>query len=368
MADLPTRLDLFQLGRQYVLSRATRIDPSVIDTEGSDANLFIGSQSVVAFSLVQQLGDRTAALLLDSAEDEDLDRYGWDRYRLPRKGAAAAVGQVRFFRASASVGAGAIPVGTKLSTLTRSEYITTTQATFGASQLEATALVRAVRAGKAHQVGRNQIRRIQGTIFDSTIQVTNDDPTAGGEPREGNDDYRLRIRNYWLNAQRGTLSAIAFGATTVPGVVTADAVEAVNPNDAFPARVVELFIADSSGVASQALGAAVSQALLEWRAGGIATVIATSLPQIVDVRLKLAFLATADTASLTELVRATVVGYVNSLGVNQPLYRNSLGSLLRRFQPSGLLPENSSVIEPTGDIYPAAGRTLRTRPENVIVE
>jgi hypothetical protein len=367
MPDLPTRLDLHQLGRQYLLARARRIDPVIVDTEGSDANLFVGSQAGVDYSIVQQLADRLGALLLDSAEGEDLERWGWDRYRLPKKGAGVATAQVRFFRPTAAAGAGSFPIGTKLSTLTRAEYLTTQQADFGVTTLETTVFARAVRAGKDVQVGANQIRRISASSFDPTIQVTNDAPSAGGEPREGDDDYRLRIRQYWLNVRRGTLSAIAYGATTVSGVVSSDAIEEIG-QDGNPARLVMLYIADSSGIASRPLANAVDQALLEWRAGGITVVIGTSLPQIVPIKLKLSFRANIDTAALREIVRATIVGYVNSLQVNQPMFRNMLGGVMSRFQSSGLLPDQSSVSEPAGDLYPTTGRTLRTRLEHVTFE
>ena len=79
MADLPTRLDLFDVGRRYVLARAAKIDPTQVDVAGSDVNIFVGSQSFVAYAIVQQLAERTLALLLDGATGEDLDRLAFDR-------------------------------------------------------------------------------------------------------------------------------------------------------------------------------------------------------------------------------------------------------------------------------------------------
>lgn len=52
--DLPTRLDLYALGRDYVIQRATRIDPSQVDVQGSDVNVVVGSASYVAYQLVLQ--------------------------------------------------------------------------------------------------------------------------------------------------------------------------------------------------------------------------------------------------------------------------------------------------------------------------
>src|SRR5580698_4938756 len=62
LVDIPSRSDLFSIGRSYVLDRATRIDPNQVDVQGSDVNVIVGSQSVVAYQLSKQLAYRTAAL------------------------------------------------------------------------------------------------------------------------------------------------------------------------------------------------------------------------------------------------------------------------------------------------------------------
>jgi uncharacterized phage protein gp47/JayE len=365
--DLPSRLVLHGIGRRYVLTRASKIDPAQVDTEGSDVNLFVGSQAFVGAATVRQLGEQLADLFLDSAEDEGLDRYAWDRYKLLRKGAAAALSSVRMFRPTAGGGAGNFPVGTRLQTQTGIEYITTAAAAFGASTLSVTGIgVRAVQAGKAFQVGANTIRRFAVPPFDTTIQVTNDEPTAGGEDREEDEAFRERVRDFWRTARRGILAAIAFGARQVPGIVSATAEEALTPA-AQPARVVNLYVADSSGVANAALAQVVRNALLDFRAAGIAVIVTPSIPQIVDVELELTFAAGTDTSTLAELIRGAVFEFVNSLPVNGALYRAALFSLLQRFAGQGLIVADSTVIEPAGDLVPAPGRTLRTTLSNIVI-
>jgi hypothetical protein len=372
VADFPTRLDLYQIGRSYLLARAKGIDPATVDVAGSDANLFVGSQSFVAHAVVRQLQSRFAAHFIGSAQGEDLDRKLWDMYRLPRKGAAAAVGGGRFYRLTLDAGAGTVDVGTVVATGTSStagpavQYVTTTTATFGASDYEATCDVRATNAGKEYQVGANQLRVIPqvGSLFDPSLQFTNDDPTAGGEPREDDPTYAERGQDFWPSARRGTLSAIPFGAKTVAGIASATAVEALDGTGR-PARVVDLYIGDSSGVASRALGAEVDAALLEYRAAGIAVVTSLSVPTIVPVQLRLAFAAGVVTAPLTELVRAAVLGYVNSTPTGGTLYRNGIGTVLSRYARAGLLPNNSTVVEPAGDVVPSPGQTIRTTLDQV---
>lgn len=366
--DLPTRLDLFATGRDYVIKHAKKIDPYQVDVLGSDVNIFVGVASVMAYSIVMHLAYSVSRLLLDGAEDEDLDRYAFDRYSLIRKAASAAVGNVRVYRDVAGT-TGSIPIGTKLLTITGVEYITTSVITFGVSDLSRTGTVRAVQAGKATQVGANTIRRFSNTsaLFDSSLKVNNDDRTAGGEDKEENETFRERIRDFWRTARRGTLSAIEFGARQVPGVVSAQAVEALTEGNR-PARVVNLYIADSSGVANQVLANIVRTQLNEYRAAGITVLVYPSLPQIVGVILKLTFTANVDTQTLTDTVRAAIVEFINSLPVNGTLLKADLYSVLRRFTSNGLIVTEDTIVAPTGDLIPNVGSTLRTTITNVTIQ
>lgn len=364
--DYPTRADLYQLGRAYLLTRAQLIDPNEVDVRGSDANLFVGSTSVMVAHVVRHLAYAVARLFLDSAEGDDLDRLAFDRYGEARKGASPATGSVRFYRSSAAAGAGSIPIGTKLVALTGAEYILTSAATFGASDLSASADVRAVQAGKGPQVGKNQIRKLGPgvTLFDGSVAFTNDNATGGGEPREDDETFRNRLRNFWQSVRRGTLGAIEYGAMSVPGVVSATAIEAID-GAASPARIVNLYVADSSGVASTVLTRAVETQLLDYRAGGIRVIVWPSMPSIVPVVLRLSFASGVDTVALATQVVTAVVEYVNSLPVSAPLLLAELKAVLVRFKPDGLVVADGSIVAPVGDVYPAAGQTLRTTLDNV---
>lgn len=366
MADLPSRLDYFALGRDYVVQRAQKIDPAQVDIEGSDVNIFVGVASVMADAVTRQLGARVAALTLDGADDEDLDRYAFDRYQLTRKGASSARTTAIIRRPSILAGAGSIPIGTKCQSNV-GEYVTTTTAVLGASDLVTRADVRAVEAGKATQAGRGAINKFSNpsALFDKTLTVSNEEqPAAGGEEAEGDDLFRERVRDYWRTARRGVLSAIEQGALTVPGVVSAMAVEILTEG-AQPARLVQLFIADSSGVASDALARDVRVALDDYRAAGIQVLISTSLPLLVDVALRLTFRANVDTLTISDNVRQAVVSFINSLPVNGPLFVGEIYSVLRRYTEDGLIVNQGSIVSPVGDLIPNAGQTIRTTPANV---
>lgn len=331
-------------------------------------NVFVGVASVIGDQIIKQLAFRTAACFLDGADQEDLDRYAFDRYQLARKGASPALGTVRIFRTSVVGGAGTVPIGTKLVSNTGFEYITTSTANFGASDFFSSATVRAVEAGKATQVGANAIVRFTNpaALFDRTLISNNDAATAGGEDAEDDDTFRARIRDFWRTARRGILAAIEFGALTVPGVVSAQAIEVLNEG-ANPARLVNLFIADSTGVASDALAQQVRSALDDFRAAGIQVIISTSLPLIVDIQLQLTFKANVDTLTLADNVQAAIVAFVNSIPVNGTLYVGQLFAVLQRFADDGLIINKGSLVSPVGDLIPATGQTIRTTTANVTV-
>ena len=134
MTDMLTRMDLQKIGEDVILQRARRIDPAEVSIAGSDVNIIVGLASQMAYALSMQLVARTNSLMLDGAEDEDLDRWALDHYQLTRKGAATAIGEVLFYRVAGGA-VGTIPIGTKLQTLIGIEYFTTTSATFGTTTL-----------------------------------------------------------------------------------------------------------------------------------------------------------------------------------------------------------------------------------------
>lgn len=375
-----TRLDLRSAGRAYVLARNQRLDPAIVDTQGSDVDIVLGSTAEVSSLLSTQIAVQFGAHLLETAEGDDLDRWARSEQQAFRKGAAPALVTLKATRPTAAAGAGSVAVGKKVLARGGAEYRLTTQLTFGASSLSAECEAAAVQAGKESQVGRNQIVRFSNPaadVFDPSIAITNPEAAAGGEPREEDDVFRERLRKLVKGRSAGTAAAIEAGALSAPGVFSALAVEAYGPifyelgtgvAVPTPARAVVLYVADSSGVANAALARAAGRGLGEARAAGISVSVLAGLPTIVPVRLKLAFAAGVDTASLAELVRRAVVEFVNTLGVGEKLERGALAALLRRYRSSGLVTGEGSIVEPAGDVVPAPGETIRTRPESVTLE
>jgi hypothetical protein len=365
--DLPSRLDLYESGRRVFIGRARRIEPTIVDVAGSDANLFVGSTSYMAHAVLRSHAEGLANVFSDSCDDDEkLDRLFFDRYREVRKGASAAVVPVVLTRATADAGAGSIAIGRKFSTATGVDYYATTPAVFGSGDLVATCNAKATQAGKEFQVGRHAITGFsdRSGLFDTTITVDNPDPAAGGEPRESNDQFKARMEHFWESARRGTLTAIEYASTLVPGVDSAHAFTATTA-EGYPGRAVIDYIADSSGVSNSALIDLVRVQLDEWAAAGIYVAVVTGQPEIPDLVLRLSFQGNVDTRSIAEQVRGAMVGFVNSLGVDQPILHGELMAVLTRFKAVGLLATNDTLVAPAGDLYPEPGHTFRLRAENV---
>lgn len=372
MADLPSRKDLFDIGKSVIVQRATRIDPAQINTDGSDVNIMVASEAAMGEEVMRQLALGLKRLTLDGAADDPdeqyLDRYAWDRYQMRRKGAAAALATLRLSRVSAAAGAGVQSEGFLVRTQTGIQYRALASVTWGAADVGPHDVdAQAVEAGKETQVGAGTLESFVVQPFDPSITVTNPDPAAGGEPRESNATFANRVRDAYLNARRGVASAIEQGALAVLGVVSAKAVEAVDDTTA-PQRFVELFIADSDGLASTALARKVVLSLLEYRCCGIYVRVNTSTPQFESVSLRLRFRTGVDTLALTGQVRAAVVAFVNSLGAGDDLYVNDLEAVLNRFTPFGLVVERDAVVAPVGDVVAESSQTIRTTLDRVTVE
>lgn len=379
--DAPSRLDLLAIGRDYVRSRSTRLDPYQVDVQGSDINIVVGVGSQLAYMLVVQLAFSINRMMLDGAEGEDLDRYAYDRYTLLRKAASAAVVPLTIYRPAAGP-SGTVNTGTLIKSQSGIQYVTTSSCSLGTNDLTTSCNAIATQAGKATQVGANALTQFvnTGALFDQTLQVNNTVAAAGGEDIQSDEQFRQTIRMFWATARRGTLSAIEYGALQVPGVVSASAQEALTTvtlfesNGAYnvqtvsasmPARIVNLYVADSTGVANQVLANLVRIGLDDYRAGGIAVLVYAGTPQIISIQLALSFQANVDTVTLTSAIEASIFEYVNTLAVNQTLLLSGLYTVLQRFTANGLIVAKSTIVAPTGDLVPAPGQTLRTTLANI---
>jgi hypothetical protein len=107
--------------------------------------------------------------------------------------------------------------------------------------------------------------------------------------------------------------------------------------------------------------------LEDYRAGGIPVVISTSIPTIISLAFSVQFQAGVNTSVVQDAIRSAVFSYVNTLGVNQTLGVADLYAVLLRFRAAGAIVAKQSILQPTGDVVPQVGQTLRTLLSSVTV-
>lgn len=374
MPDLPTRQTYFQIGADEVLARSAarpigqRISAEEVFTEGSDINIVTASASAMAEEVTRQLALREKVLLLDGASGIDLDRIVGDRFSptVVRKQAVPSVVPLIISRSLGPLAAITLPIGTKVRTGSSFEFATTSAVSLAAGSTgPVTVLAEATVAGTAGNVAAGTITQFSEPPADPNLIVVNEEPAAGGDDEEKDPALRARARDFFRQARRGTLGAIEFGALTVPGVRQASAIEEVDPGG-LPTGRVSIFVADAQGQANSALVTAVLLALLEYRAAGIIVDVLSAIPEFVSIRFRLRFSASVNTTVAAESVRLAAVAAVNVLRPNAVLPVSLLFAAARSVP--GVIVLDDAIVAPVGDLVPALGQVIRTRPDLVTFE
>lgn len=370
--DLPTREDYFNIAAGEIIARAsargrdTRVSRRAVYTEGTDVNILLAATSAMAAEATRHLAFRMAALYLDSAEGEDLDRLVADRFSpsLARKQPSNAVVKVEFSRVG-TAGSFTVPAGTVIAANSGVEFITTTGGGFPAgsngpvivdARCQVTGLSGNVSAGEISSV----VTPVSGI---PDLAVTNPEAATGGSDTESDEDLRNRARDFFRTARRGTLDAIEFGALQVPGVVTANAIEELSGGQ--PNGLVTLYVADGSGTSNSRLAELVTLELDEYRAAGIAVQVASVTPDLVSISYSLSFSAGVDTGAAISNLKNLTVEVLQQLAPGQLLERSLLFSLARSIP--GAVVSDGAVSSPLGDIVPAANKAIRTTFDRVTV-
>lgn len=372
---LPTREDYFQIGARDVFSRAqlrakaTRLSPQAVFTNGTDINIIIAACSAMADEATRHLGLRIAALFLDSAEGEDLDRLVADRFSptVVRKQAAQAVVPITFSRAIPPSAGAAITfdVGRKIKTQNGIQFELIEAASLALNS-SGPVTVRAV-ASLAGEVGNVAVGAINAFVDapgDAAVVVTNLEPAVGGTDVETDASLRERARSFFLAARRGILSAIEFGALTVSGVASAVGEELIG-SDGYPNGYVRLYIADKNGQANSVLAEAVRLVLREYRGAGVPVQIIVSSPQFESVSYTIGFARGVDQQRAIQQLKTLTVNAMSALAPNEPLQSSLLMALARSIP--GVVVGAGAINVPLGDVYPDNGRTIRTTFDRVTV-
>lgn len=369
MPDFPKFGDFFRVFRDEVVSRSQRLTVNAVDRDGTDSNIHAAATAVVGEEVIGQLASVEEGTFLDSAFGQKLDKLAYDRYGMVRKQAAPAFVFVRFTTTSAAPAAFAIPGGTRMATSSGQEFITVVSAPFplaGIGPIQV--LARSTLAGIDQNIGAGTILSITSTVpgAPTDLGVTNIEAAAGGAGIESDDDFKTRIRRFWVAARRGTKGALETGALAVPGVVRAVAIEALQ-GAGYPTRAVTLVIADqftdalvrqgvavpSYGVKSQALAQVVSAQLDEFRADGMPVKVIVAQVRLLQVVLRLRFQATVVNPDAVALYARTLVAQlINGSNPGATFDPADVTPLLRSV--SGLDVFGDEVASPAGQIIPTS--------------
>lgn len=368
--DLPDRSDLVVVAREYIRGQAMlnpglRVNPALVDVDGSNLNLDVGSSAVMGEALTASWAACARDLFLGTAEGPGLDRYVFERMGgMTRKSSAPASVALTLARPTFTAGGGVVNASARVTTPGGSIFALQTDVTFGATDLTQPAVGIAQVVGPTQNVPVNTLTAWLDQPFDSTITVTNPQAAAGGTNNENDAQLRARAAVFFLTIRRAIIQAIQFAATTVPGVTVATAFEILNPGSGYPAAAVELIIADDTGGASPTMIQGVVDALLQFRAAGIPVFVSGGDVVFEPVTYHLSFASGIDTVAATAQVRAVASAFSQFLRPGQALLRSNL--LAAASAVPGTIVGDDALPVPVGDIVPVTNSTIiRVRPQDV---
>jgi len=376
--DFPTFTDLFQRGRNEILSRQGLLSRESVEREGSDANVLVAGGGAMADLVMLVVIRMFNAMFFSTASGSDLDRLALDRYGLVRKPAASALGSV-VFSGTAPVTDVVIPAGTQLATSSGVAFQTTAAGVWAAGATSTPQIpVASSLAGANQQAGIGTITVIVTPIAGApnSTTVTNTFATAGAADSESDIDFRARCIAFPQTLLQGTVAAIEQAAESVPGVETANAIESLDSNgqqdgsvqlviaDAYTDQLAELNVNPPAyQVQSQQLAAQVVAALGNARAAGIYVNVVVAEVVLVSVQLSLLFAATDSSGRPLDVVATALAASIAALNVINSYPPGTT------FNPAdvnaviltvpGILP-GSQVVTPSGPVVPTSLQVIRT--------
>ena len=366
--------DLFRAAEVELLQRNGRLRRDIAERPGSDVNILLASMAGAADEVMGQNLLAQAALYIDSAQGDDLDRLLYDRYGLLRKQAAPSAGYIELTTTIPNPTAFSIPTGTLFSSSDGLEFGSVGVITFPALSVgPITVLIQSSLAGISQQAQIGTITSIVSTIVGapSDLVCINSQATAGAGDAEDDTSFRDRGRRFFTSVSKATKKALETAALNVPGVITAVAFELFTLLGE-QGKQVEIVISDSFTtvlmslnptpptyqVQAQALAAIVQASLDEVRAYGIEVRVIVAVVVLQPIRLQLTFEAGADTTAVTSRARGVVLATVNALQPGVSLTVQSIIDALSTVP--GLVITGGEVIVPQGTVVPDTLQVIRT--------
>lgn len=374
--NVPSQQDLYDLYQNELQSRA----PELTDfEEGAINDAIAGAVSVGGQEVLKAIIDLFSKTYFSTANGPEItggpddlqtlavDHFGDD---FARPAAAPAVGVVTFSRPGSSPTV-LIPEGTIVKTAKDASgneirFATLSDVTITGTSINAS--VQAVEAGTEGNVNSGTVVKIESSLLDSTIVVTNPSAFSGGEAEDTDSEYREFIRNKIETLRGATKAAIEAAANNVPGIETATAIEdlqtviewdiggSMTVGDFFTIPRVRLFVGDANGTATLALIDEVIAAIEPVRAAGVKIDViganALSVDWTMNITLNPSGPNFAELSTDTTMLEESMAQYIRDLPIGTGFDKGLAKlAILAIWGPSGTDDLTDLTISiPTGNI------------------
>jgi hypothetical protein len=330
--------------------------PSLQFLEGDVATALAHGSGAMADACIRFTAQSFRDTFIDGAKGDALTALVDDRYNLQRDGATKAQATVIFARTGGGVGgtiAAGFVVGSQFDAAGNTVlYVLDADVTFtGGDNGPHDGTITAQTTGREGNVAAGLISRVVDTPFDPLITVTNPAAAAGGNDEEGDDDLRVRARNFWQTLRKGTLQALEFGARQVESVRTARASE--DP----VTGIVTIVVGDADGNSSAQMISDVIAELEAWRAAASIVNVVGGASLMTNVIGMLVVKSGVDASVLAPLAAAAISGRMTKLRQGETMYLDSIKAAAISVDPDAI--EALVLTSPAADVVPSSAQVVR---------
>lgn len=356
------------------------------DNIGSANRTILEAVAAQMEEILYYFDQQIAKLFLDTAEGEDLDLLAYDRYRLTRKPAKAAIARVRVIKNTVGLDDRVgeripIPIGTLFSTDPDPQSgVSVTYETTEAASILITGLgddvatdfsgqeyfvpVRCTEVGEVGNSGVGKIKVVSSSV--EVDAVVNLEPATGGKDAQTDAEFRADVVEFLLTLARGTVRALRFAALKGNYVSSVSVVETGPISgkeyfflDAFTGEIhsmvyqagqlwsgkVCVYVDDRGNIPNYDTLVKVIYDLEEYRGAGTTVLLAAPDVKFLDVALQVFLEEDADAEQTRDAITDAVTSYISGLGLGEKMHRNRLIAAILSI-PSV---RNVEVLAPSSD-------------------
>lgn len=275
---------------------------------------------------------------LSSAEGYFLDLIG-DLFNMPRlqseRATATAADQTQRFYVTRGVLGDYIPglqieAGTKVTTSDDEiSFTVTADVSFDAAATEVYVPIESDETGVSYNVGKNALIKHNLGLVD--VYTVNDKPLINGSDTENDNNYRYRISNATLSAEKANETAIRLAALSVDGVADVHMSPYARGMGSYDVLVIP-----TEGLADSTLIAQVQDAIEEVQAYGIRGTAAAPGVVPVDIEVRVIFVegvTDGEQESIRARVKTAIERYVVSIPIGGTFILNEMRQQIMDVSP-----------------------------------